>query len=182
MLIKVTEQTSNKLVLKVKSSSILTGLLALLIGGGFSFITLLGILSSIKEILSDSSSETKENSFLRLVCCLLFLILGIFLCLGAILDFMDTTYTFDKNLRRLIIKNPKGLIPKFLPRQYSFNKIADVTTAVASRDSESSYNEFYKLSIVLLSNTAIVISEGDKIPRVREEQEQIVNLIKSYLS
>jgi hypothetical protein len=197
MLTKVVERTPDKLILKVKNSStsIFSGLLVSLIAGiPPCLLGGLGILTSIGELLSNSSYFLIY--ILVLIVCFGLLLSGGFLVYGAIAFFViDTTWIFDKSLRKLIIKNPKFSRPQgrrykysfnTRPYEYSFDEIANITTELRVETSTSGYRtysyEVYRLSVLLTSNNVIVISYDEKSPINQEKQAEIVNLIQNYLS
>ncbi len=179
---KLVEQTTDKLVLKVKGSFSLMFVFVCFMGVPVSLIGGLGILGSIKELLSNFSFFLTYIPVL--IVSLAMFILGIFLVFGAISHFLlDTICTFDRSLRKLIIKNPKFLPTQFYPYEYSFNEIANIRTVLSTvNQSETNSYEVYTLSVLLTSNKAIVISEEKKSSINQEKQAEIVNLIQNYLS
>lgn len=179
---KVVEQTSEKLILKVKISLSFAGLFMCFMGLAVSLIGGLGILDSIRQLFFNPSFIIIYLQVL-IVSFALFL-LGIFMALVAILYFLiDTTCIFDRNLRKLTIKNSKYLRGKLHPYEYSFDEIADITTVLTTvSESRLDSYDISKLSIVLTSNEVIVISEAKQSPRNQEKYLEIVNLIRRYLN
>ncbi len=200
MEIIVVEQTSSKLILKVTDSSTLKGLGLCLVslfavasffmgGSVIIYIIRFFLLSSFVQFYSLINIATYIGVFF------LFLgipIYGMLWLYESIIFFKDTKWTFDRNLRKLFIKNAKFWPKSWRPRtrdsyEYSFNKIESIKTSVEVKTVSTSSGfsrsyEVYELSILLTSKKKLIISTNEKTPINQERQTQIVSLIKNYLS
>jgi hypothetical protein len=191
MKIIVVEQTANKLVLKVKDSSIVKGLSFCLLGVATSYWGSLATITSIKFLLSGSSSTYSLIDIVTFIAFLKIFLLGISWLYRSIAFFGDTRWTFDKDSRKLFVKNSKFLIASPLPCKYSFDKIKSVktnlktiTTSMGPTITMQIYRKYkvYRLSILLKSNKEMIISTDKKTPINQERQSEIANLIRSYLT
>lgn len=197
------EQTSNKLILEVTDSSIIKGLgfcLAGLFGLTTGSIGGLAIIYTIRFFLLSSfiHSDSLINigtSIVTFIFVLGVFVYGILWLYESIPFFKDTRWTFDKNSRKLFIKNAKFSTKSWRPRtrnsyEYSFNKIESVKTSLEVKSYSTSTNalsssyryEVYELSILLTPNKKVIIATNEKTPINQERQTQIVSLIKNYLS
>lgn len=181
MRIRVVEQTSSKLILKITNPThISIAFMCYFFGIVSSSLGFLGILGSIMELSSNFTS--KGEYILVIIICLPMLILGIRLLLGGASYFRDTPCVFDKHSKKLTIKNMKHL-ENVSPDEYHFHEVADVQLLLI----RGGKYKTYKLFLVLPLNKEIVISEhterldeGRKLSEIREEQEQINNLVQRY--
>jgi hypothetical protein len=188
---KVVERTPEKLVLKVKSSSRFIGLFLCLIGVVLSLIGVLEILNTSGMFLSNYSffllvfnSSYSLLYILGLIVPFARVISGCFVVFGGIVLLRDATWTFDRRLRKLIIKNSKYFRTQLRSYEYSFDEIAEITTNLTRivTSVKRKKSEVYRLSILLKTNKLIVITVEKKSPMNLEKQAEIVNLIQNYLS
>jgi membrane-bound ClpP family serine protease len=169
---KLVERTPDKLVLKVKSSSIFIGLFLCLIGVVLSLIGVLEILNTSGMFLSNYSffllvfnSSYSLLYILGLIVPFARIISGGFVVFGGIVLLRDATWTFDKKLRKLIIKKSKFLRTQFCSYEYSFDEIVEITT-----------------NLTMMPTMMPTSAKRKKSPMNLEKPAEIVNLIQNYLS